>query len=216
SYGDDIASGRVLASKLRERLWPALRAAAARGCPMIGACNGFQVMVQIGLLPGPMDGEDWPADRAPAQTCALADNEGARFIDRWVRVEPQAESPCVWTRPLLDADYPAEAMMLPIAHGEGRFVAQSSDVLRALKKGGHVALRYAEDDNPNGSESRIAGICDATGRIFGLMPHPERYTAWTTHPFWTRLDPHDRRGETPGLAMFRAAVEACREPVEAR
>jgi phosphoribosylformylglycinamidine synthase len=106
--------------------------------------------------------------------------------------------------------------MLPIAHGEGRFVAHSSDVLHALKKGGHVALRYASHDNPNGSESRIAGICDSTGRIFGLMPHPERYTTWTTHPFWTRLDPHTRRGDTPGLAMFRAAVEACREPVAAR
>ena len=216
SYGDDIASGRVLAVKLRERLWPALRAAATRGCPMIGACNGFQVMVQIGLLPGPMQGEEWPTDAAPAQTCALADNEGARFIDRWVRVEPEPSSPCVWTRPLVDADFPDDAMMLPIAHGEGRFVAQSSDVLHALKKGGHIALRYTEHDNPNGSESRIAGVCDSTGRIFGLMPHPERYTSWTTHPFWTRLDPHVRRGETPGLAMFRAAVEACREPVGAR
>lgn len=214
SYGDDIASGRVFAVKLRERLWPALRAAAERGCPMIGACNGFQVMVQVGLLPGPERGEGWP-ERAPAQRVALADNQHARFMDRWVRVEAEQDSRCVWTRPLLDERFAGDAMMLPIAHGEGRFVADSPDTLHALERQGQVALRYAKHDNLNGSEGRIAGICDPSGRIFGLMPHPERYTQWTHHPFWTRLEPASRRGDTPGLAMFRAAVEACREPVGA-
>jgi phosphoribosylformylglycinamidine synthase len=214
SYGDDIASGRVFAVKLRERLWPALRAAAERGCPMIGACNGFQVLVQVGLLPGPEGSEHWP-DRAPAQRVALAENQHARFVDRWVRVEADADSRCVWTRPLVDAGFGADAMMLPIAHGEGRFVADSADTIRALERSGQVALRYAKADNINGSEGRIAGICDPSGRIFGLMPHPERYTQWTHHPFWTRLEPDARRGDTPGLAMFRAAVSACREPVGA-
>lgn len=215
SYGDDIASGRVFAMKLRERLWPALRAAADRGCPMIGACNGFQVMVQVGLLPGPERDEPWPA-KAPAQRVALADNQHARFMDRWVRVEAEPDSRCVWTRPLLDERFVDDAMMLPIAHGEGRFVADSTDTLRALERHGQIALRYAKHDNLNGSEGRIAGICDPSGRILGLMPHPERYTQWTHHPFWTRLDPSSRRGDTPGLAMFRAAVEVCREPVGAR
>lgn len=99
-------------------------------------------------------------------------------------------------------------MRLPIAHGEGRFVTDSPGTLAAIEAGGLVALRYAADDNHNGSQNDIAGICDSTGRIFGLMPHPERYLDWTNHPFWTRLDEADKRGDTPGLMMFRAAVEA--------
>jgi phosphoribosylformylglycinamidine synthase len=90
SYGDDIASGRIFAMRARERLYPALRRAVERGCPMIGACNGFQVMVQIGLLPGPRAGETWPEDRAPAQTVALTENAGARFVDRWVGMKGRA------------------------------------------------------------------------------------------------------------------------------
>lgn len=102
--------------------------------------------------------------------------------------------------------------MLPIAHGEGRFVAASPEVMREMEAGGQVALRYL--DNVNGSEGAIAGICDASGLIFGLMPHPERYLDWTRHPFWTRLPDEvvggsgGRAGETPGLRIFRNAVEA--------
>ncbi|MFN7020692.1 MAG: phosphoribosylformylglycinamidine synthase subunit PurQ [Phycisphaerales bacterium] len=207
SYGDDIASGRILAMKLRERLWEPLRDAAARGVPMIGACNGFQVMVQVGLLPGPADG-DWSKLERPQRSVALAHNQGGRFIDRWVGVRPAAESPCIWTRPLLDLLGPAgrEVLLLPIAHGEGRVVAESGAVIDALRERGQIALTYT--DNPNGSTADIAGICDVTGRIFGLMPHPERYLEWTLHPYWTRLDAGLRRGSTPGALMFRAAVEA--------
>jgi phosphoribosylformylglycinamidine synthase I len=207
SYGDDIASGRVLAMQLRERLYPALRGAAERGAAMIGVCNGFQVLVQVGLLPGPDAGEAWPTDAAPEQRVALADNEPPRFMDRWVRVTADAGSPCVWTRGLLDFDS-ADLVMLPIAHGEGRFVPRDDATLRSLESNGQVALRYGE--NPNGSAGDVAGICDATGRIFGLMPHPERYLDWTRHPFWTRLDAGVRSGRTPGLAMFAGAVEAVR------
>lgn len=214
SYGDDIASGRILAVKLRERLYPALRDAARRGCPMIGACNGFQVMVQVGLLPGPASpGDNWPEDHAPAQSVALAHNSGGRFIDRWVRVAANPSSPCLWTRPLVDwaAENPDEVgdvMLLPIAHGEGRFVAADDRVLASLREHGQIALTYT--NNPNGSAADIAGICDTSGRIFGLMPHPERYLDWTMHPFWTRLNPTTRSGSkpTPGARMFRAAVEA--------
>lgn len=208
SYGDDIASGRIFAMKLRERLYPALREAAVRGCPMIGACNGFQVLVQVGLLPGPLDGR-WPEDAAPAQTASLAHNSGARFIDRWVGVAPVAGSVCVWTQGLAEAfknDQRRDVMQLPIAHGEGRFVTSSPAVLDALKSGGQIALTYT--DNPNGSTADIAGICDASGRIFGLMPHPERYLDWTMHPYWTRLAPAARTGPTPGLLMFMNAVRA--------
>lgn len=216
SYGDDIASGRILAMKLREKLYPALRDAAQRGCAMIGACNGFQVLVQVGLLPGPMGGagggEDWPADAAPIQTASLAHNSGGRFMDKWVRVAPNPNSPCIWTKGLGDmvqnlGQDAQPAMMLPIAHGEGRFITSSPAVLEALKANGQIALTYL--DNPNGSEADIAGICDASGRIFGLMPHPERYLDWTRHPFWTRLSATTRAGAmTPGLMMFQNAVRA--------
>jgi phosphoribosylformylglycinamidine synthase len=210
SFGDDIASGRIFAMKLRERLYPALRDAVSRGAPMIGACNGFQVLVQVGLLPGPGVGEAWPVDIAPRQTTALTDNRDARFCDRWVGVVPQRESVCIWTRGLADLmpDDPAarrDIMQLPVAHGEGRFVADDA-TLAAMRRAGQVALTYA--DNYNGSAGAVAGICDASGRIFGLMPHPERYLDWTRHPYWTRLAAGVRGQETPGLMMFRNAVEA--------
>ena len=232
SYGDDIASGRILAMKLREKLYPALRAAAKRGCPMIGACNGFQVLVQVGLLPGPAAGTDWPADAAPVQTTALSHNSGGRFIDNWVRVKPNPDSPCIWTEGLAfhgtgvppvgfggssenekshgrdaHATYD-DVMRLPIAHGEGRFVTSSKEVLRDLTANGQIALTYV--DNPNGSEADIAGICDPSGRIFGLMPHPERFLDWTRHPYWTRLHESATSGPTPGLMMFQNAVKAAR------
>jgi phosphoribosylformylglycinamidine synthase len=206
SYGDDIASGRILAARLRETLWPALREAAARGTPMIGVCNGFQVLVQLGLLPGPEEGAAWPAERPPAPTVALAENSGGRFIDRWVGVEPAGER-CVWTRGLAGR-FDRSTMMLPIAHGEGRFVAKDESVLASLEAGGRVAMRYTED--VNGSAGSIAGICDASGRIFGLMPHPERYLDWNRHPAWTRLEAGAKSDPTPGRLMFESAVSAVR------
>jgi phosphoribosylformylglycinamidine synthase len=233
SYGDDIASGRIFAVRLRENLWPALREAAARGVPMIGACNGFQVLVQVGLLPGPEvaaggagaeGGEIEPAlvwkDAAPAQRAALSENVRGRFEDRWVGVEFDEASPCLWTRGVAeraragvagDDDAGRDVLMLPVAHGEGRFVADRPETLAALQRRGQVPLRYT--DNYNGSEGAVAGVCDATGRIFGLMPHPERYLDWTRHPYFTRLDAGTRAGATIGRMMFENAV---REVVESR
>lgn len=201
SHGDDIASGRVMAAELRERAWPALVAAADRGVPMIGACNGFQVMVQIGLLPGPAAGEPWPVEAAPRPTCALAANASARFVDRWVRVRYE-DANCVWTEGLGGLD--DEVAVLPVAHGEGRFV--SGGRLAQLEAAGQVVVRYGEP--LNGSEGDVAGIADVNGRIFGLMPHPERYLEWTRHPWWTRLGDDVMRAEPPGLSMFRGAVRA--------
>jgi len=225
SFGDDIASGRVFAMKVREALYPALRAALDRGALMIGVCNGFQVLVQVGLLPGPRAGQPWP-ESPPAQRVALTDNQDARFHARWVGVDYEPRSVCVWTRGLRaedDAPRPANALgptppkkpraadanMLPVAHGEGRLWPSAPGEIAELEAAGQVAVRYTE--NFNGSAGAIAGICDPSGRVLGLMPHPERFLEWTRHPYWTRLDPEARKMPTPGLEMFRNAVREAAE-----
>jgi phosphoribosylformylglycinamidine synthase subunit PurQ / glutaminase len=211
SYGDDVASGRIFALRLKLHVYPALRDAARRGAMIIGACNGFQVLVQAGLLPGP-EGE-WPEATPPAQEVALTFNAGGSFIDRWLRMEPVADSVCVWTRGLAErfaGSRGEQALWLPIAHGEGRLVARSPAVLERLRRNGQIAIRYHATDNANGSEDGIAGICDRSGRIFGLMPHPERYLEWNRHPWWTRMDHTMTSGPTPGLMVFQNAVAAVR------
>lgn len=202
SYGDDIAAGRVLATMLRIHLYPALRAAIERGCPMIAPCNGFQVAVQAGLLPGPREGDAWP-DASGSPQVSLAQNSDAIFRDVWTPMEASPDTRCIWTRGI---DFSGERGMLPSAHGEGRFVADDA-VISRLQESGQVALRYAEGSNFNGSTDRIAGICDTSGLVLGLMPHPERFTRWSQHPRWTRLSEDVRTAVPPGLAMFRNAVE---------
>ena len=209
SYGDDVASGRLFAVRVRERLYRALREAAQRGVPVIGVCNGFQVLVQVGLLPGPPPGEPWPDDAPPLPTLALTENAGARFVDDWHAFIPEPGAASVWTRGLAERYDPAvraDVLRLPSAHGEGRLVADSPETVRALERNHQVALRYA--DNFNGSVGAIAGVTDATGRIFGLMPHPERYLDWNRHPYHTRLPRELLTQPTPGLAIFQNAVEA--------
>ena len=202
SYGDDAGAGRVLAQLIRRDLYSALAATIARGVPMIAPCNGFQIAVQAGLLPGPADEADWPAEAEPP-VVALAPNRGGRFRDDWTAVEIPADTRCIWTAGLSELDQTMR--ILPSAHGEGRFVADS-EMERDLEDSGRVAIRYAEGTNFNGSVGRIAGICDATGLVFGLMPHPERFTRWTQHPTWTRLTPSIRDQEPFGLRMFQNAV----------
>jgi phosphoribosylformylglycinamidine synthase I len=206
SYGDAVAAGRIAAQVMRSGIYDALLRALERGVPMIAPCNGFQIAVQVGLLPGPVDGAPLSAD-PPVPSVALADNDSARFIDRWVRIEVPAETRCIWTRNL---QMPPGTAMLPIAHGEGRFIASEDDLSR-LETMNCVAVRYAPDDNPNGSLGHVAGICDRRGLVFGLMPHPERYTRWTSHPTWTRLGADGMAVDPPGLQMFRNAVNHVRE-----
>jgi len=201
SYGDDIASGRVFAVKVREQLFPQLRAAADRGVLMLGVCNGFQVMAQAGLLPDPT-GDNQP-------TIALTQNSAGRFIDDWVRIETDPDSPCIWTNNLdlgLAGEDRENAMRLPLASGEGRFVAASDSTLQQLEANHQLPIRYL--DNPNGSQANIAAVCDPAGRLLGLMPHPDRYLNWTNHPYWTNLPGPLRNGDTPGLKLFRNAVES--------
>jgi phosphoribosylformylglycinamidine synthase subunit PurQ / glutaminase len=213
SYGDDIASGRIFAMKLRERLYPSLKRAIERGTPIIGACNGFQTLVQVGLLPGPSGGV-WP-QTPMEQTVALSDNTSGRFTDRWVGVTYESNSACVWTKNLASAfaDSRGDVQQLPVAHGEGRFVVKHAETLAALEASDQIVLRY--NDNFNGSTNAIAGICDSTGLVFGLMPHPERYLSWQNHPYWTRLGVDVKKGPTPGLMMFQNAVAATRKLVGA-
>lgn len=202
SYGDDIAAGRVLATLIRKQLYPALVAAIERGCPMIAPCNGFQVAVQAGLLPGPVPGAEWPPE--PAQpSVALSINSNATFRDCWTPVEVPEDSACIWTRGI---DFDGPQGVLPSAHGEGRFIS-ADPMLKQLGLSRQIALCYREGSNFNGSSRRIAGICDPSGLVLGLMPHPERFTRWTQHPEWTRLDPTLRSQTPPGLQMFRNAVE---------
>jgi phosphoribosylformylglycinamidine synthase I len=206
SFGDSIAAGRVMAQLMRQHLYDAFVRAIQRHVPIIAPCNGFQILVQMGLLPGPTGDDDWPT-APPTPTVALAENAGGRFIDRWTRVD-FPPSRCVWTQNL---DAPDSARLLPIAHGEGRFTTGDAAVLDAMRVEGRIAVTYAADDNPNGSEGDIAGICDRTGLVFGLMPHPERYTQWTQHPCWTRQDRALLAESTLGLAMFRNAVNHVRQ-----
>lgn len=192
SYGDDIASGKILAVELVSYLRNELEEFIARPNLVIGICNGFQVLVRTGLLPFRHLGD--------MQT-TLTTNDSGHFECRWVSmvVEP---SPCVFTKEL---ERPIE---LQVAHGEGKFYADN-ETLAEIEEGSLVVLRYAEEGkatqrypaNPNGSLAGIAGICDPTGRIFGLMPHPERFVEVTQHPNWRRSH------EKPyGLSFFQNAV----------
>lgn len=209
SYGDAIGAGRIAATLMREALYPAFVSAIARGVPIIATCNGFQIAAQMGLLPGPAAGEPWPA--VPARpTVGLAANDTARFVDRWCAVEIPDGTRCIWTQGIELED---AGGVLPVAHGEGRFTVGPDLAVSRLAADGQIALRYRPGENPNGSLDAVAGICDASGLVLGLMPHPERFTRWTHHPQWTRLE--EPRGETLGLAMFRNAVAWAKQQVAA-
>lgn len=199
SYGDDIAAGRILAGQIINHLRDAMTKFVAAGKPIIGICNGFQVLVKTGLLPGSMAGQ-------PEQTTTLANNDSGRFIDRWVHLAP-VKSKCIWTKG-------TGLFELPIAHGEGKFVPGGEQFRKHLWDNGQVALVYAKPDgepadgaepfNPNGSVDDVAGICDSTGLVFGLMPHPERFVDATQHYAWTSRRRLDEPGS--GMRIFQNAV----------
>ncbi len=207
SYGDDVAAGKILANELRFKLRSALDEFVAQGKRIIGICNGFQVLVKTGYLPGPAhlrQGYGGPARRSlgeggnpePVQSVTLAANDSGRFQCHWVRMRRE-KSACAW---LGNTDLQWE---LPIAHGEGKFVTQDAKTLAALEKKRQVIFRY-QGANPNGSINAIAGICSADGNVVGLMPHPERHVSRSQHPEWTRS--LNKTKVPVGLQFFQAAV----------
>ena len=203
SFGDHVASGKVLANRLRHKLGAPLERFVADGKLVIGICNGFQVMVKMGLLP--------LFDGSFKQEATLAWNDTSRFENRWITLQTPEKNCCVWTRN-------NEKIELPIRHGEGKFIpGDGSAVLKRLQDNGQIAFRYVRPDgspakgefpfNPNGAVDDVAGICDPSGRIFGLMPHPEGFLDRVNHPDWTRMSLPE---EGAGLQVFRNAVEFAR------
>ena len=205
SYGDDLGAGRLWSVLLTYRLAEVMQDFVASGRPVLGICNGFQALVKAGLLPGalvvPAENPSVPAG-TPLVT--LTRNDSARFECRWVLLEPQAASPCVFTRGC------SEPIWCPVAHGEGKLVTRDAAALSRLEDLGLAALRYAAPDhtpphypdNPNGSQHAIAGICNVRGNVFGLMPHPEDHVIPRQHPRY-------HRGERDGLGLplFRNGVD---------
>jgi phosphoribosylformylglycinamidine synthase len=197
SYGDDLGAGRVLGFELRHSLSRPMDEFVANGGVVLGVCNGFQVLVDTGLLEG-------PGAVSRERSIALDVNESGRFECRWTTLRCES-SACAWLEP-------GELLPVPVAHGEGRFRVRDAAVLASLSDRRQIALRYVRPDGsraaypdcPNGSVEEIAGICDPTGRVLGLMPHPERNITPWHHPRWTRLGP---REEGEGLRFYRRMVE---------
>jgi phosphoribosylformylglycinamidine synthase I len=192
AYGDDLGAGRVLASELNLKLRQEIAPFIERGGLVLGVCNGFQTLVKAGILPGPM---------SKGQMVTLTNNDSGRFECRWVYLTANPKSKCVFTKGI-------ERIYVPVAHGEGKLMA-TSEVVESLD----VALYYTNakgkrnagyPHNPNGSLKDIAGITDATGRVFGLMPHPEDYIRSTQHPRWTRGEATENG---LGSAIYQNAVD---------
>ncbi|MCZ2342683.1 MAG: phosphoribosylformylglycinamidine synthase I [Bacteroidales bacterium] len=194
SYGDDVAAGKILATQMQQFLGDALREFRDQEKLILGICNGFQVLLKAGLIV--------PADEeGPMAT--LTHNTTGRYEDRWVhlRVTP---GNCPFLTGL-------DRLEVPVAHGEGNFICRKEWILKGLAQSGQAVLRYCSPaggpasypQNPNGSQDDIAGVCDATGRVLGLMPHPERHILPTQNPNWTRTG---LKPEGDGLALFRNAV----------
>lgn len=209
SWGDDHGAGVIQALKLKNHIGQDLLTFVADGKLIIGICNGFQALVNLGLLPG-LDAD------YTKRSVSITYNDCGNFRDQWVHLAANRKSPCVFTKDMEMADY-------PVRHGEGKFIAEKQ-VIEALTANNQIVFQYADAKgapaggafplNPNGSLADIAGICDPTGRVFGLMPHPEAYNHFTNHPDWTRQSQRlKREGKTPdqemtiGVRLFKNGVD---------
>jgi phosphoribosylformylglycinamidine synthase subunit PurQ / glutaminase len=211
--GDDLGSAKAQANRLKyaqvagtgEHLIGQLLRFIDDGKLILGVCNGFQLLVKMGMLPG-FDGDHL------TQVATLTFNDCGRFQDRWVYLKSDPASPSVFTKGIEKGIY------LPMRHGEGKFVVDSPATLERIRRENLAVLKYSDAAyegatmefplNPNGSVDSIAGICDATGRLMGLMPHPEAFVHRTNHPRWTREDLPE---EGDGLVLFRNAAEYVRK-----
>ena len=187
SFGDHLGSGIVFAHLCKQHLKKDLIRFVGEGKAVIGICNGFQVLAKMGMLPNLQ--KDWTRE------VSLIHNDSGVFEDSWVEVSFNKKSSCIWTKGLTEMD-------LPIRHGEGRFITGSSEVRNSLIDRGLIALTYS-GRNPNGSELDIAGITDESGRVLGLMPHPEAFLIPQNHPRWTR----DAITSGEGLKLFQNGVD---------
>ncbi|OXU15810.1 phosphoribosylformylglycinamidine synthase I [Sedimentisphaera salicampi] len=196
SYGDDVAAGRILANQIEHHLFEKVEEFVGAGKLVLGICNGFQVLVKSGLLP--------TSPQIGCRSVSITHNDIPQFYDNWVYLQPGTEK-CVFINP-------EQRIYLPMAHGEGKVVTKDARTLSTLQKDGHIAFRYVDKDgktgdypiNPNGAVDSIAGLTDSTGRVLGLMPHPERFIRRIQHPQWTRL-PEDI--EADGMTIFKNAAE---------
>lgn len=203
TYGDDVAAGKILANQLQNFLGEPLREFRDKERLILGICNGFQVLLKAGLIIP-------PDEEGPLAT--LAHNAHGKFEDRWIYMQA-TPGRCVFLKGY-------QRLHLPIAHGEGNFICRAEWILKGLEQAGQVVLRYCDATgnsgirnpesgilpfpiNPNGSQGDVAGVCDASGRVMGLMPHPERHVLPTQHPQWTR---HGLAPEGDGMRLFRNAV----------
>ncbi len=207
AYGDHMTSGHVFAFRTRHRMKRELETFINQGKLIMGVCNGFQIMVKLGLLPG-LDHEYF------TQRLSLIQNNCGAFQNYWVHLRFESSSPCVFTRGL-------DFVPLPVRHGEGKLFTLDKNLLERVESLGCVPCRYADPSsgeatqefphNPNGSLNAIAGLCDPTGRIFGMMPHPEAYLYPENHPQWELQKLHRTLPEHGlGLALFHNAVNHLR------
>jgi phosphoribosylformylglycinamidine (FGAM) synthase-like amidotransferase family enzyme len=210
--GDDLGSAKAQANRLKhavvtgsgEKLVDQFTRFIQAGKLILGVCNGFQLMVKMGMLPG-FDGDYL------AQSVTLTHNDCGRFQDRWTYLKADPASPSVFTRGIEKGIY------LPMRHGEGKFLCDSDATLGRIEREHLATFKYSGPDyleptmefpaNPNGSVNAIAGICDPTGRLMGLMPHPEAFVHYTQHPRWTR---EQLPVEGDGLALYKNAAEYVR------
>lgn len=194
SFGDDLGSGKIFGNKMKFRLKEPLERFIGEGKLVLGICNGFQILAKMGLLPIP----DF------RQRVSLTTNDSGHYEDRWVILKVNQRSPCVFTRGL-------EYLLVPVRHGEGKFIPKDEATLAELEAKNQIAVQYVDEKgrlagfphNPNGSVGNVAGICDPTGRIFGMMPHPEAFNIPENCPLWVKGNVK----EPLGLRIFRNAVE---------
>lgn len=194
SFGDDLGSGKIFGNKMKLRLREPLEQFIREGKLILGICNGFQIVAKMGLLPVP-DFE---------QRVSLTTNDSGHYEDRWVILKANQKSPCVFTKGM-------EYLLVPVRHGEGKFVPKDEATMAELRENNQVTVQYVDENgslagfpyNPNGSVENVAGICDRSGRIFGMMPHPEAFNIPENCPYWVK----GVVKEPMGLRIFRNAVE---------